>query len=127
MNNENLKLFQQIAHSSEVIAEQVMEVNKQNKDDKAYLTAMNMRDTFSTLYDKLRNDNFNDSDLDLKDIAMLHVGAVVLTEQLEKQANEIEKSLHDYKTVVLPKFKEIMVRVQENSKEDFSKILNEKF
>lgn len=127
MDKNYLKLFQEIARSSEVIAEQVMEVNKNRNDNKALLTSQNMRDDFAALTDKLRAEDFIESTLTLKDIALLNVGATILTEQLERQVTEMEKSLTNYKTNILPKFKECAIEIQTHPDSNIENIINEKF
>lgn len=127
MDKNYLKLFQEIARSSEVIAEQVMEVNKNRNDNKALLTSQNMRDDFAALTDKLKAEDFSENNLTLKDIALLNVGATILTEQLERQVTEMEKSLTNYKTNILPKFKECAIEIQTHPDENIENIINEKF
>ena len=127
MDKNYLKLFQEISRSGEVIAEQVMELNKKRNDNKSLLTSENMRDDFSALTDKLKSTDFNDNDLTLKDIALLNVGATILTEQLERQVTEMNKALTNYKTNILPKFKECAIEIQTHPESNIENIINEKF
>lgn len=122
MDKKYIELFKELAHATEVSAEQVMEYDKSKNDDKGYETAQFMREDYAKLYDKLRAEDF-DGTLTKEEFAKLLVGCYVIAGQLQDRINALKKAITGYQTDLIPKLDKI---VQADA-EDAMKIANEEF
>ena len=113
MNETYLKLFSEIAHAAEVLAEQVMELNMKKGDSKGEKTAATMRQDYQQLYDKLRNNNF---ELTKAEFAKILVGALIVSQQIENQIEAHKKALQGYKVDVIPKLQRIIDEADSDEK-----------
>ena len=59
MDKKYIELFKELAHSTEVSAEQVAEYDRAKKDEEGEKTALIMRDDYHELYEKLNASDFN--------------------------------------------------------------------
>ena len=122
MDKKYIELFRNLAQATAVSAEQVMDYDRENDNEKGYKAAQTMRDNFQALTEKLSA--AEDYQMTKVDAANLLVGAVITTQQLEDRINNIKKALADYQTEIIPKLKEI---VDTETDEDAIKLANEKF
>lgn len=125
MDKTYLTLFTELAHASEVIAEQVMELNKSHQDDKGIETAQIMRDDFAQLYDMMRKEDFNPNTLEKREYAKLLVGAIIVANQLDNKIKAEQKALDGYKIDTIPKLERIVNET--NSQEEIQALSNELF
>lgn len=113
MNETYLKLFSEIAHAAEILAEQVMELDMKKGDSKGEKTAATMRQDYQQLYDKLRNNNF---ELTKAEFAKILVGALIVSQQIENQIEAHKKALQGYKVDVIPKLQRIIDEADSDEK-----------
>jgi len=125
MDKTYLTLFTELAHASEVIAEQVMELNKSHQDDKGIETAQIMRDDFAQLYDMMRKEDFDPNTLGKREYAKLLVGAIIVANQLDNKIKAEQKALDGYKIDTIPKLERIVNET--NSQEEIQALSNELF
>lgn len=125
MDKTYLTLFTELAHASEVIAEQVMELNKSHQDDKGIETAQIMRDDFAQLYDMMRKEGFDPNTLGKREYAKLLVGAIIAANQLDNKIKAEKKALDGYKIDTIPKLERIVNET--NSQEEIQALSNELF
>ena len=102
MDKRYVELFSLITQSTANLAEQVMDNNK-DKESKEYKNAQIMRDDYQALHDKLTNEEI----LNKADFARIHVGAILIVNQLEARIKAEEKALRGYKLDVIPKLDQI--------------------
>lgn len=102
MHKKYIELFKELAHATEIAAEQVMEYNASKNDDKGYETARIMRDDYTELYDKIRADNFNGT-LTKADYARLLVGCYITVGNLQDRVQALQKAIAGYQTDLVPK------------------------
>ena len=124
MHDKYIELFKELAKSTAISAEQVMDYDKSKNDDQGFKTAQVMRDDFNNLYDKIADKDFNGS-LERADFARLLVGALIIANQLNDRITALKKALSGYQTDIIPKLQEIMD--QTKTDEEAMKIANEKF
>lgn len=124
MHDKYIELFKELAKSTAVSAEQVMDYDKSKNDDQGFKTAQVMRDDFNNLYDKIADKDFTGS-LERADFARLLVGALIIANQLNDRITALKKALSGYQTDIIPKLQEIMD--QTKTDEEAMKIANEKF
>ena len=125
MDKTYLTLFTELAHASEVIAEQVMELNKSHQDDKGIETAQIMRDDFAQLYNMMRKEDFDPNILGKREYAKLLVGAIIVANQLDNKIKAEQKALDGYKIDTIPKLERIVNET--NSQEEIQALSNELF
>ena len=102
MHKKYIDLFRELAHATEVAAEQVMDYNKSKKDDKGYETAQTLRNDFAALYDKIKTEEFNGI-LTKADYARLLVGCYVTVGNLQDRIQALQKAVAGYQTDLIPK------------------------
>lgn len=103
MDKRYRNLFTLIAQTIANTAEQVMDLHKNNNEEKEYQTAEIMRDDYLNLRDKLEAEQ----DLSKADYARLLVGAIIVTTQLDNKIKSEQKALQGYKIDVIPKLDQI--------------------
>ena len=104
MDKEYVTLFTDLAHATEILAEQVLELD--NNTSKA--AAETMRKDYSDFYDKMRAEDFDPASLTRADFAKLMIGALINTQQLEKRSQAIQRAIQGYKIDVIPKLERII-------------------
>ena len=107
MHNKYIELFKELAHATEIAAEQVMDYNKEKKDDKGYQTAETLRNDFSMLYDKIKDPAF-DGVLSKADYARLLVGTYIVVGNLQDRISALQKAIAGYQTDIVPKLSKIV-------------------
>ena len=108
MDKSYIKLFTEIVHTTEILAERVMELNHTQNDTKGEATAKTMRDDFSKLYDKMRDEKFDFNSLTKAEYAKLLVGTLIVVNNIEDRITGEKKALNGYKTGVIPKLQRIV-------------------
>ena len=108
MDKSYIKLFTEIVHTTELLAERVMELNHTQNDTKGEATAKTMRDDFSKLYDKMRDEKFDFNSLTKAEYAKLLVGTLIVVNNIEDRIAGEKKALNGYKTGVIPKLQRIV-------------------
>lgn len=106
MDKTYLTLFTELVHTTEILAEQVME--NDGKKEQAVNAAKTMRSDYAQLYDRLRNKNFQESSLKREDYAKLLVGAIITAQQIENRIKTEQAALSGYKIDVIPKLERIV-------------------
>lgn len=107
MDKKYLELFTELAHATELSAEQVMEYDKSKGDEKGLATAQTMRDDFGTLYDKLRAEDF-DGVITKAEYAKLLVACYVEIGNLQDRVAALKKAITGYQTDLVPKLDKIL-------------------
>lgn len=107
MDKKYITLFKELAHSTAVSAETVMDYNKQKNDDKGYETAQIMRDNYQDLKERIEaaNDNF---ELNISDAAKLVVASIIFVNQLQDKVTNMNAAIKGYTDNLIPKLKEIV-------------------
>ena len=108
MDKTYIKLFTELAHTTELLSEQVMELNKQKNDERGLKTANTMRQDYSKLYDKLRDANFDYTTLERNEFAKLLVGAIITAQQIENRIKAEQTALNGYKIDIIPKLERVV-------------------
>lgn len=104
MDKVYLDLFEAIARSVELTAEQALEYESKQKNAEGQRAAIIMRDDFSKLHDKIKGGET----LSRVDFAKLLVGAWTVMQGLENRKKALEKSLNGYKIDTMPKLNRII-------------------
>lgn len=104
MNEMYFKLFEEIAHTSEILAEQVMEYDNKKNDIQGEETARKMREDFASLYDKIRMNK----ELGRNDFIKLLLGAMVINNNIKEEIVRKQKVVDDYESNIIPKLGQIM-------------------
>ena len=107
MNYNYITLFREIAHNCEILAEQVMELDKKNNDEQGLKTAEIMRDDYSQLYDRLRVDGFDPATLTRADYLKLLAATYITMNNLEDKIKVLQKAVSGYKVDLLPKLQRV--------------------
>lgn len=105
MNKMYTQLFLEIAKSTELLAERVMELDHKNNDLKGEATAKIMRDDFSALKEKLQSDG---TVLSRSEWIKLLSGAMIVSNNIEDQIKTLQKANSGYKLNIIPKLNRIM-------------------
>ena len=121
MDKKYIELFKSLAQATAVSAEQVMDYDKAQGDEKGLQTATSMLDDFQELFDKI-NDDFI---LSKSAAAKLLVGAMIQVNQLQDRINALRKAMTGYQTDVIPKLQEIVDNAEND--EMANQMANEKF
>lgn len=111
MTNQYITLFKEVSNMASILAEQVMDYDKEHNDDAGYKTAQTMRNDYNVLYDKMRADDFNIESLTKNDYIKLLAGAMIVVNNLEERLEIQKRAINGYRTLLIPKLDHI---VQEN-------------
>ena len=103
MNAKYRELFTLIARTTSNLAEEVMNLHKQNEEEKEFKTAQVMRDDYLNLHDKLTSEEA----LTKADFARILVGAIIVANQLETRIKNDQKALQGYTVDIIPKLDQI--------------------
>lgn len=124
MDKKYIKLFEELAASTAVSAEKVMDYDAEKQDQKGYETAQIMRDNYEALKTRIieAGDNYT---LTCQDAAKLALGTIIIVNQLQDQIGILQKVINAYKNDILPKLQSIV----DNAKTDeiAAQMANEKF
>ena len=103
MDRRYKDLFLLISQSIANTAEKVMDLHKDNNEEKEFETAQIMRDDYLNLHDKLSETDVLSKD----DYARLLVGAIIVVNQIEGKIKAEQKALDGYKLDIIPKLDQI--------------------
>lgn len=104
MNEQYINLFKEIARTSEVLAEQVMEYDHNNGDKQGENAAKIMHDDFAKLYDQINSNQL----FTRSDFIKLLVGAMVVNNNIKDQVAQKQKAIDGYEKDLIPKLNQIM-------------------
>lgn len=122
MDKKYIELFKELAHATEISAEQVMQYDHEKGDTEGEKTAQIMRDDYTKLYDKIRANDF-DGNLTKGEFAKLLVGAMIMTNQLQDRISALKKAMTGYQTDVIPKLQKIIDEAKDD--DEAMKMANE--
>lgn len=107
MDKKYIALFKELAQTTAVSAESVMEYDREKNDEKGLETATIMRDDFQALADAIQEagDNYIPTH---SDAARLLVGSMIVVNQLQDKINTIHKAITGYQTDLIPKLQRIV-------------------
>lgn len=108
MDKRYITLFREIARNTEVMAERVIEYNKEKKDEKGEQTAMGMRNDFAALHDKLAAENLDESSITRAEWAKILVGAMIVVNNVKDQIKAQQKAIQGYEIDLVPKLNRIL-------------------
>lgn len=103
MDRRYKDLFLLISQTIANTAEKVMDLHKDNNEEKEFETAQTMRDDYLNLHDKLSETDV----LSKADYARLLVGAIIVVNQIEGKIKAEQKALDGYKFDIIPKLDQI--------------------
>ena len=107
MDKKYVTLFKDLAQATAASAEQVMDYDRSQNDEKGLKTATIMRDDYQKLADKIND--VGDAYVPNKDeIAKLLVSAMIQVNQLQDRINNLEKAMTGYQTDTIPKLQKIL-------------------
>ena len=121
MDKRYVILFKDLAQATAATAEQVMEYESQQNNEKGMTDATTMRNNFQNIADKIVEENYTMSKIDA---ANLLIGALIQTNQLQTRIDTLKKAMTGYQTDIIPKLEQI---VDAKEDEDVTKKANELF
>ena len=121
MDKRYIELFKELARATAVSAEQVMDYDKAQEDEKGFETAKLMRDDFEALYDRLTDDYV----MSKADAAKFLVGTMIQLNHIQDTIQALRKAATGYQTDIIPKLQDIV----DNAENDdaVAKMAEEKF
>lgn len=125
MDKKYITLFKEIARTTSVLAEQVMEYNKKNNDESGDAAAELMRDDFSKLYDRMVDENFAAKDLTIDDYRKLLVATLIVTNNINNKIIEQQKAIQNYNLTIIPRLQRIVDECK--TQEEVNKLSSELF
>ena len=108
MDQKYVTLFREIARTTSILAEQVMEFNRNSGDKKGEETVQLMRDDFNSLYDRMNVDIFNPHLLTIDDYRRLLVGALIVVNNLNNKIENEQKAVQNYNLTIIPQLQRIL-------------------
>ena len=125
MDNNYVTLFKEVAKTTSLLAEQVMEYNKNNNDEKGLETATIMRDDFNKLYNKMNIEGFSPEILTIDDYRRFLVGALIVVNNINNKISNEQKAVQNYNTTIIPKLQRILDECK--TQEEINKLSAELF
>jgi hypothetical protein len=124
MDNKYVELFKQLARSTAVSAEQVMEYDREKGDDKGLAAAETMRNDYEKLTETIEvaDDEYVPNKAE---VAKLLVATMVQMSQVRDRMIALNKALKGYQEDLVPKLQEILDNA--NDDEEAREMANEKF
>ena len=107
MDKKFIALFQTIMESSAALAEQVIEYDMSKGDTDAAKVATTMRDDYTTLYEKIKDPNF-DGTLSKAEFAKILVGTLIIANNLRDKINALIKVAMGYEKDIIPKLQAVI-------------------
>ena len=105
MKKNVIDVLKAVAEIAETTAEQVMELEKDNKDQ--YAIAQDMRNDYMKLHDKIRDPEF-DGTLTRDDYSKLAIAAFVSVNQLKNRMATLRLAIKGYEDNLIPKLSKIL-------------------
>ena len=123
MDKKYIDLFKELAKSTTMSAEKVMDYDLKKQDKEGYVTAQTMRDNYSELNNRIEEEG-EDYILNKSDSAKLAVATLITISQFKDQIKLLQNAINGYENDILPKLQALV-----DLEDDFeiSKIANEKF
>ena len=121
MDKKYITLFKDLTQATATSAEQVMEYESQQNNEKGITDATVMRDNFQSLADRIVAEDYA---MSRRDATNLLIGALVQTNQLQTRINTLKKAMTGYQTDIIPKLEQI---IDAKEDEDIVKKANELF
>lgn len=104
MDKNYVKLFEEISRTIDVLSAEVIDFNRQSNDDKGVAAAEGMQEN----YKNLRNKILANEQLSHADFAKLLIGAMIVSQQLERRIETEKTALEGYKIDIIPKLQRIL-------------------
>ena len=82
MDNKYKQLFTELLHTTEILAEKVMDYDKAKEDDKGFEAAQSMRDGYAELADNMKDENYV---LTKADYARIAVSVLMIISNIESR------------------------------------------
>ena len=108
MHPKYVELFKEIAHTTEVLAEQVMEYDRTKSDADGEKTAETMRNDFGAIYNKMSAKDFLPDSLTKSEFIRLMVGTLIVINNIENRITNERKAIDNYKAEILPKLERVI-------------------
>lgn len=108
MHPKYVELFKEIAHTTEVLAEQVMEYDRTKSDADGEKTAETMRNDFGAIYNKMSAKDFSPDSLTKSEFIRLMVGTLIVINNIENRITNERKAIDNYKAEILPKLERVI-------------------
>ena len=122
MDKKYTTLFKELAHTVEILAEQVMEYDHNHNDADGEKNAQLMRDDFIALTNKLSDENVT---LERNDYIKLLTGVYIVVNNLQTKIGNLRKTIEGYQTNVGAKLQRIMNETKTD--DEANKLANELF
>ena len=110
MDKSYRSLFIEMCRTTQVLAEQVMDYDKKQKDEKGFATAQKMRDDYQKLEDTLNAYK----ELVYNDYVKLLAAAYIVTNNIQDRITNEQKVIQNYKINIIPKLSRIMDEAKDN-------------
>lgn len=110
MDKSYRSLFIEMCRTTQVLAEQVMDYDEKQKDEKGFATAQMMRGDYQKLEDTLNADK----ELVYNDYVKLLAAAYIVTNNIQDRVTNEQKVIQNYKTNIIPKLSRIMDEAKDN-------------
>lgn len=119
MDKKYIELFKELTRATAVIAEQVMDYDADQGDQKALETATTMRDDFQALYDKISAEDF-DGKFEQNEYAKLLVATYIVANNLRDRMVALKASIDGYTTDIIPKLQTMVDAKPEDNLEELA-------
>lgn len=110
MDKSYRSLFTEMCKTAQVLAEQVMDYNKSNNDEKGYATAEMMRNDYQKLEDVLSEGK----EPTYIDYTKLLAAAYIVMNNIQDRINVQKSVVENYKINIIPKLSRIMDETKDN-------------
>lgn len=107
MDKNFIQIFAAITEAAEVVAEQAVELNHKDNNEKGEADAAAMKADFAALTDKIKAADF-DGKLSRNEYAQLTVAAYITTNQIKNRINTLRKATEAYDNIIIPKLTKII-------------------
>lgn len=125
MMNQYITLFKEVSNMASILAEQVMDYNKEHNDDTGYKTASLMHNDYIELYNKLSDSNCEPLSLTKNEYIKLLAATMIVVSNIEERIKAQQKTVEGYKTILIPKLDALISNNKE--KEDITEEIKQYF
>ena len=122
--NQYITLFKEICTSAEVLAERVMELDRQNNDNEGLQVAEQMREDYIKLGDKIKDEAFTLEQLNKQDYLKILAASYMITNNMLDKITALKKTVDYYKTYLNPRLERV---VDESTDEVAPELVSELF